>query len=174
MRLFRRKEAIRAPVAEKRVLILLDWENLEINLLRVPPCQYTVEKWLIRLKDQIVADFGEIVDIYVFGSEMFLHRWKEPFTRLGFVLMPTPPSIKKNGTEPEPNLTDHYMIKRGGKLLDLKGLTHLVIGSGDQHFLPLINEAKNRGLGVIVVVGSKDSLSAEIRRRADKIYYLPL
>ncbi len=152
----------------KTVLLLIDFPNLICNAKLPPPEQLSFEKGFDRLVLKIAEDVGRIVGIFVFVPPNLASIWCDLFHKQGFFTIVCPKVRPKRGVE-EIETVDQTMIEFGKKIIPLiPSLTHLCIASGDVDFLPLSKIAAQNGLRTLIVTGSWDSLSKELRESAER------
>lgn len=153
--------------AQKRVVILLDWENLLSTTTTYPPERFSLEGELNRTIERIAQEVGVIIGIYVFIPPHLAPAWGETFKKQGFFTIFCPKRKDKEGQEADG--VDEELIRFGTKMIEqVSDLTHFCLGSGDQDFVPLLREARLHSLEVIVVAGNLQSLSSELLPFAEK------
>lgn len=159
--------------AKARVLVLLDWENLQQNVGFVPG-GLSLKDRLDACIRQIAKQVGSIVDVFVFMPPHASHIWGEQLYKAGFFILVCPKIKNKAGDEVD--TTDETLIRFGERMLDeLEGLTHLCLGSGDIDFSPLLIRARRKGLKNVLIAGDPRSLSAKMGPLLDlKPYFLSL
>lgn len=148
------------------VLMLLDFENLYFNteFSLLPERIRAIEEGLTEVIRNITHDIGKIYTVLVFLPP---HQvlWAQKFEEMGFFTILCPQEKDKTGEMRD--RTDLIMIRFGKLWMDLPGLTHLCIGSGDKDFAPLVFEAHRKGLQIVIVAGDKTSLSDRLAQLAD-------
>lgn len=149
------------------ILPLFDGDNLLINvrdLADIKSIRFPLEEF-----DQLMVRLGELGQVlppFVFAPPRTLDRHGDQLQKLGFLSIHCPLSVldKDSGASSEKRDTvDPTLIEFGRRMIPIfkrSGLTHLCLGSADEHFLPLVREAVRFGIKIIVVAGSEDSLSA--------------
>ena len=169
---------------EKKVLVLLDVENLYINFRST--FEMTIEALKTTLK-KIAKEVGP-VEVFAFIPFETAQRLGETFYRSGFVPILCP-IIKAKDSQADINTTDQMLTDLGKYFIDeMPGLTHLCVGSGDIDFASgdigfpaLLKKANHYGLDIALIAGDRSSLSSELIKMADRkpkskekmIYILP-
>jgi len=148
-----------------KILVLIDWENLLINT-EVP----SLERFSRAMGfDQLIrqlTNIGDIANVFIFIPPHIASPYTEIFQRLGFFIILCPKIKTKE--EGKKDTVDEILIELGKKMMDqIPSLTHLCLGSGDKDFVPLIREAIQRRLKIIVAVGSLKSLATDLINLAD-------
>lgn len=162
--MFKRK----SKVEQNKILFLIDFENLQKNLERIPtPKKFSITAGFDRLCGQIAQEMGAIINVFVFIPLHAASLWGETFHKLGFFIILCPEIKDKTGKETD--TTDETLIAFGKKIINqIPDLTHLCLGSGDKDFSTLVREAARKGLKIIVVARNLSSLSSELIELADK------
>ena len=149
------------------ILPLFDGDNLLINtrdLTDIRSIRFPVEEF-----DRLMVKLGEIGQVlppFIFMPPRTLDRYGDQCQKLGFVPIHCPLTVLDKGSGPSSekrDTVDPTLIDFGRTMMPIfkrSGLTHLCLGSADEHFVPLAREAIRFGLKVIVVAGSEESLSA--------------
>lgn len=147
-----------------KILVLIDWSNLVINL---PPNKPILTAAWDRIQQQISRELeGEIIGVFIFVPPHLTSTEAETFYKEGFIIVYCPKIKTKDRVEKD--TTDETMIELGRKLISqIPDLTHLCLGSGDKDFGPLAREAIRKGLKILVVAGDLRSLSSELIQLAD-------
>ena len=150
-----------------KILVLIDWENLLSSTVSIPPEKFSLDAGLNNLIEKISQEVGIIIGIYVFIPPHLVSTWGEKFKKEGFFIICCPKIRTK--TDEEKDTVDEELSRFGMKMVaQISDLTHLCLGSGDQDFIPLLQEAKQRGLKIIIATGDLRSLSTELIRFAEK------
>lgn len=158
---------LRKKRPNNKVLLLIDWENLLSSTVSIPPEKFSLDAGLNNLIEKITQEVGIIIGIYVFVPPHLVSTWGEKFKKEGFFIICCPKIKTKTGEEKD--TVDEELSRFGMKMVaQISDLTHLCLGSGDQDFIPLLQEAKQRGLKIIIATGNLQSLSAELIRFAEK------
>jgi hypothetical protein len=161
MRGFLARTARRFKKPPNRVLCLIDWENFLSSTTSIPAEKFSLEAGLNGLIEKVVQEIGAIVGIYVFMPPHLISGWAERLKKQGFFIICCPKIRSKTGQERD--TVDEELIRLGTKLINqISKLTHLCLGSGDQDFVPLLVEAKHRGLKIALASGSIQALSTEL------------
>lgn len=156
--------------SDKRIMILVDWENLLKSMKEMPPAEvFSVTAGFDKFMKTIALEIGEIVNVFIFIPSHMVVPWAETFHRQGFFTIVCPKIRGKTGEEED--TTDATIINFGKTVIEnTRNLTHLCIGSGDKDFSLLVRQAIRKGLKIVVVASSERSLSMELIRLADKVY----
>lgn len=150
---------------KNRVLVLMDWENLQRDV-RYFPDRSSIKERLSKLIVTIAREIGEVVGVYVYLPPHAIFGWGEDLQRLGF--WPISCSKIKNKTGEKKDTADSMLIDHGKKLIDqITGLTHLCVGSGDIDMEPLIRSARNKGLKTMLIVRDLQSLNVKLLSLVD-------
>lgn len=146
---------------KNRILLVVDLDNIEANFpkrLNFPAELAKLLQWL--------EEIGEVSGAFVFAPLNTAYYRLETFQKQGFFNIICP---KLLGPEGEKDTTDETLIKfTKGQIEECPSLTHLCLASGDKDFLPLIEEAKRKGLKIAIAVSTFSSLSFELMGREDK------
>lgn len=119
---------------------------------------------------RIAREFGEIVEVFALLPPQRAYVWGVTMYRLGFYSVVCPRVRPKGGGE-EQDTVDETLIKLAESLIDnIKNLSFICLVSGDKDFSPMIRKVIRRGLKIIVVAASKESLSGELIDLADSTY----
>ena len=149
------------------ILTLLDGDNLLINArdwADVRSMRFPLEEF-----DELMVRLGEIGQVlppFVFAPPRTLDRYGDQFQKLGFIPIHCPLTVSDKDTGPssdKKDTVDPTLIDFGRTMMPIfkrSGLTHLCLGSADEHFVSLAREAIRLGVKVIVAAGSEKSLSA--------------
>lgn len=161
-------------VKKPKGIRLVDWDNLEIGLhLREGEVnEASVVSGFDNLTRKISREVGEIIETFVFLPPQAAFIWGGTLDRLGFNLVFCSKMKSKDKKEKEEiDTVDAKLIRLGQKLIDnIRDLSFLCLVSGDSDFSLFIREAMGRGLKIIVVAASVDSLAGELIELADKTY----
>lgn len=154
---------LRQAVGGNKILILVDLENLQVNI-NTP---FSLIERIDNIRNQIAKEIGEIINIFVFTPFHLASVYGKSLQDLGvFTIVCPKVRTEKNG---EVDTTDETLIKFGEKQISqIPELTHLCIGSGDEHFAPLAEEAKKIGLKIVIIAGNLRSLSPKLIKLAEK------
>lgn len=161
-RLFSRKEE------RKRVLLLVDFENLIITALKdIPATEFSIDSGFRRIIEKITEEVGEIVGVFAFLPSNSAIIWGKDLHLLGFNIISCPRVRDKKGIEQD--TTDTRLLELGEWLINnIAGLTHLCVGSGDKDFSPLMRKAALKGLKRIVIAADLKSLSSDLIKLTDR------
>ncbi|MFH1656713.1 MAG: hypothetical protein ABH956_03000 [Candidatus Nealsonbacteria bacterium] len=153
-----------------RILVLIDWENLRLSIksTSIDPQDLSLTSGFDKLISWL-EETGDIFGFFIFaplhilrtiGTISYLHK----FTMIAC------PKIPKTEIEKKiKDTTDETLIRFGKMMIqEISGLTHLCIGSGDAHFLPLLEIAKGEKLEIMLTCGTFESLSHNLPILIDK------
>jgi len=152
---------------EKKILVLIDFENLLKNTATPSPERLSMEEGFNKVINQVTEEVGKIANVFIFAPPHLASLYARTFHELGFFTIHCP-KIKDKRKE-EKDTTDEILIEFGKKMINqIPDLTHLCLGSGDIDFSSLIKEVKLQGLKTIVIAGNLTSLAGGIINLADK------
>jgi len=156
-----------ATTTPNLLLGLFDWENIRLNLKFTKPEDLQLEK---RLKACVewMKSIGTIWGLYTFAPQHQLFLVDKTLHSAGFNMVIYCPKIRER--DGELDTTDDILVAEGTKLIEIiPGLTHVIIGSGDHGFAPMLEEAKKgKRIQVGVVAGDDNSISIETRKLIDR------
>lgn len=161
-----RKKSVR----KNKVLVLLDFDNLYLNLP-----EKTITETLDRALKQITEEVGPISKVFVFVPYYSAIPFGEDFYRAGFITILCP-RIKTKDGQTEINTTDGILTEIGKELInDMPDITHLCLGSGDVDFssgdigfLSLLKKATRYGLDIAIIASDLASLNPKLIEMIDK------
>ena len=123
-----------------------------------------------RVIKEIARAVGPIEDLLAFLPPHLVSIHGEELHHLGFTIIACP-KVRAKETGKEVDTVDKILIERGKReIRQVQGLTHLCLGSGDKDFSPLVREAIRRGLKIIVVASSRNSLSKNLIDLSDQVF----
>ena len=155
---------------KNRIVVLLDLENLTANLPPIGPETFSFSSGFDRVMKEIAREVGLIEDVFVFAPPHLIQTHGEHLYSQGFTIIACPKVTTKDGRQ-RIDTVDQTLIDFGKKIMrQTQGITHLCLGSGDKDFSLLIREAIRRGLKIIVVASSKDSLSKDLIELSDQVF----
>ena len=155
---------------ETEIIVLVDIENLQASFQRGGPKGFSLTAGFDKTLKRIAREVGRIYKVYVFSPPHLILLLGEELYNLRFTIIACPKVHTKDGGT-EVDTVDHTLIEFGKeKIGERRSLTHLCIASGDRDFAPLVREAIQQGLKVLVIASSPRSLSAELIRLADEVY----
>jgi hypothetical protein len=153
-----------------KILVLIDVENLRANLPPIGPSGFSFPAGFDRTMKQIAREVGVIEDVFVFSPPHLIQLFGGELHHHGFTIIACPKVRSKDGRG-EIDTVDQTLIDFGKKTIGrIEGLTHLCLGSGDKDFAPLVREAIRRGLKILVIASSPQSLSTELIQLSDQVY----
>ena len=176
--MFIRRRNTTSPLSEpaKKVLVLVDWDNLFCNLyndfkaegMRLDYRLKKLKKWLQNEVAEILGDYG-----FVFAPEhlSFLHQ--QICVQNGFRLITCPKRQIQNratGETDEEDTVDETIIWFGQIMMRHPDVKFICLVSGDDDFVPLFEEALKHGVKRALVPPTINSLSKSKRliRLVDK------
>jgi len=154
-----------------RILFLSDIDNLCCNTkdpedkelrMRFPDTELNI--FMAKL-----GKIGQFMPCFAFAPTSTLNRYSEKIHDMGFYVIECPVIVRDKDGPPLTNKTDTVdpkLIDFANKMmpwLKSAGLTHLCLGSADGHFIPLIREAMDLGLGIILFAGNSN-INSELRK----------
>lgn len=147
-----------------KILFVIDWENLIINSRKgIPPERYSLEEGFNQIIEQLTEEIGEIIGIWAFVPPNRALIWGKDIDNLGFNIILCPKDENEGATD------DTKLRKLTKWFIDcIPGLTHVCLGSGDKHFIPLLQDTALKGLKKIIVAGDLRSLSPKLIGLASK------
>lgn len=164
------QEEIRQP--EVRILFLADIENLLFNLPPIGPGMFSLSTGLRRVIKGIARSIGSIENKLAFLPPHLIPSHGEELHRLGFTIIACP-KVHAKETGKEDDTVDSTLIEVGKReIRRIQRPTHLCLGSGDKDFSLLVDEAIQRGLKIIIVASSKNSLSNDLINLSDQVFFL--
>ena len=155
-----------------RGVMVVDWDNLEINLRlgEGEVNEASIISGFDRVAKKIARKFGRIVMAFVLLPPQPAYIWGETLSRLGFYpVVCSKVKDKKSGEETD--TVDATLIRLGQKLIgNIRDLSFLCLVSGDGDFSLFLREVEHRGLKIVVVAASVNSLSSELIDLADDTF----
>ena len=169
-----RKPANVSPLELGQVLLLVDWDNLFYGLLhRFGAEKMFLEERIEKMMGWVKAEVGEILGSYTDAKG--LHHNGE-----GFVFAPphlmqsyqtlcaknnlayrTCPKTSKGQGKGEDDTVDEKLMTFGRTMLRHCDQSFLCLVSGDEDYLPLLKEAKERKVKIALVAPTIGSLSRQ-------------
>ena len=160
----------RGKFKENKIIVLIDIENLNANLPSMGPVGFSFSAGFDRVMKQIAREVGAIEDVFVFSPPHLVQLFGEEIYRQGFTIIACPKTRSKESGE-EIDTVDQTLIEFGKKAIrQMKGLTHLCLGSGDKDFAPLVREAIRRRLRIVILASSPGSLATELIKLSDQVF----
>ena len=151
---------------ERRILVLIDWDNLFLNLMDIyKPEKLNLSFHFDNLKKWL-EEIGQIWAVFVFAPQ-HLNVWHRKFLQEREFFLVTCTKIKTGETPEEIDTVDETLIKLGELLLSYPDITHLCLVSGDADFIPLLEKAKKEGVKRAIAVASVKPLSRNLLPLAD-------
>jgi len=152
---------------QNKILVLIDWDNLLLNMNIPQPENFSLEEEFDRLMRQL-GKVGRVINVFVFGPPQTINPYLEIFRQSGFFPVVCP-KLRNKKDEQEVDTTDATLIEFGRKMIEqIPDLTHLCLASGDSDFAPFVREAIRNRLKVIIVPGNLISLSENLIRLASR------
>ena len=162
--LFSRKTVLlQTPKPPGCVLLLVDWENLFFTLLsRFGLEDVHIEERVKKLMEWIQAEIGELLGGhgFVFAPEHQLSSHQGMCAKNNLWLMTCPKRSKGVG-QGEEDTVDETLISFGKIMLRHPDVKFICLVSGDEDFLPLLEEAKKYKVKVALVAPTIGSLSSQ-------------
>ncbi len=148
----------------KKILFLIDLENLLLNAGLFPPERFSLANELDRITKQITDEVGNITNTFVCSPPS--QAYGEVCYEMRFFNIACAKVRNKEGREVD--TVDQTLVEFGEQMiLQIPNLTHLCLGSGDKDFSRFVRWAKLQGLKIIIVAGNLTSLSRELIELAD-------
>ena len=156
-------------------LVLIDWENVSKDIMegRYVPERFSRSIAIERLFKWIEDEADEIFDTFLFTPIYMIYTDYQLFHDNNLVPI-TCPKVPLGSLE-QRDTVDAMLIQKGLKWITHPSLTHLCLVSGDSDFIPLLKQAKERGL--LIMLSALDpallknpeypSLSKELAEMAD-------
>lgn len=161
MKLFKKKR--------QKGILLIDHDNLVTSLQLPSPDEASIVNRFDHVIRKIVEANREIVDIFVFLPPQQAYIWGETYHELSFYTIVCPRIQNKDGKEQD--TVDDTLIRFGKMAIDnMRNLSFICLGSGDKDFSPLVRQARKKGLKIIVVAASINSLSSNLIDLADETH----
>ncbi|MDO8436248.1 MAG: NYN domain-containing protein [bacterium] len=147
-----------------KIIWVIDIENLIFNAkIGMPPERYSFEEGFNKIIELLTEEIGEIIGIFAFVPTDRALLWGREIDKLGFNIILCPKVKSKQGEDKD--TTDDKLIELTEWFIDnVRGITHLCLGSGDKDFSPLLRKAALKGLKRVVVAGDIRSLSSDLIR----------
>jgi hypothetical protein len=146
----------------KQVLLLIDWDNLFFSLVnRFGKVEYIrIETRLKILIDWIKEEIGELVGKYgfVFAPEHLSLFHQEICINCGLKLI-TCPKRQLNNIGAQEDTVDETIIWFAKMMTGHFDFKTICLVSGDNHFVPLLEELKEQGIKIALAPPTADSLA---------------
>lgn len=143
-------------IEEKKVLLLIDWENLFLNLFDVfrekMQLSYRIEdsmKWL-KETGELLGGKG-----FVFAPEHLSYLHQEICVENNLQIMICPKKEKRD-------IVDETIIWFGRIMLSHPEVGILCLASGDDDFVPLLEDAQKNGIKTSLIIPTINSLSRNL------------
>lgn len=156
---------------ENHILFMLDVENIAFNVHNPqddqPSMRFPEEELNIFMAK--LGKIGQFAPHFAFAPTSFLNRYSEELHKLGFVVVECPTRVRDKTGEAKigkQDVVDPTLIEFARKMMPLlkkAGLTHLCLGSADGDFIPVIRDAINLGLDIILLAGNA-KINSELRQ----------
>lgn len=151
----------------KRVIFLIDLDNLTSNTDFLREKQISITAGLDRIQRQIIKDIdGEIVRVFVFASSYLTSAEAEAFYYQGFHVIACPRIKTKEGGKKD-TVDELLMEFLEEEIRLVPGITHICLGSGDKDFCRALRKVMRKGLKLIIMAGDLSSLSRDLIDVAD-------
>lgn len=152
---------------KKKVLFLIDAENIEKNVGTPMPGRFSRVEGFDRIIKEIAQEVGEILPVFAFCSPQVASLWGEDLDELDFYPVYCP-RIKGKDLK-ERDTVDEKLKKFAVEMINaIPDITHLCLGSGDADFIQLVRKAIRKRMKIMIVAGHLTSLSNKLIKLADK------
>jgi hypothetical protein len=155
------------PRNGNKTLVLWDWDNFLMGLqTRFAPDEVKLSSRIEKLMTWIENECGELVEVggkekgFVFAPE-HLQPFYQDICVVNRLHLNTCPKRKIADENESMDSVDEEIIWFGKLMLRHPDIGCICIVSADQHFLPLLREAKESGLRIAVAISAKGSLSKQ-------------
>lgn len=160
-------------IPQRRILVLVDWENIFHNITDIQKVSYaSISQAFTKLTRKLEQEIGRIVFMFVFTPPHLASILGETLQEFESYIVYC--SKRKGEADEEEDTVDEVLMKLGEKLIQEMELSHLCICSGDEDFEPLYTKAKLNKIKIITVYASEKSLSAGVIKLSDKIILFPI
>lgn len=150
-----------------KILVVLDWDNLNINLRMPLSEKFSIMTELDRVQKKITQEVGEIINVFVFASPYLIAVNSESLYNEGFYIVLCPLVRTKTGTEKK-DTADETIIKFTNDMIaQMPDITHICLGSGDKDFCRMLRGAIRKRLKIMIIAGDLTSLSDDLIELAD-------
>ena len=149
------------------MLVMVDLDNILSQLGVGNPMAFSLADGFDNMMRQL-GEMAPIVKTYVYGPPKTLERNASWLSRFDYTIVQCDlvPS-KRDILVEKVDTVDARMIEHGTFLVqEMPGITHLCLWTGDQDFVKLARNARMAGKDVVIVAGSRKSLSPELVRFA--------
>lgn len=152
--------------------VIWDWENTAMGIREREYTEkdydlsagfYGVKQWW----DSI----GKVIRVFMLSPMHKIYGFDEVFQNQKFsiVLCPKITKVISAGVVEYEDTTDASIITLGEFCVGyIPSIRYLCLGSGDKHFIPLLEYAKSRGIKIAILHGNESSLSSAMWDIADK------
>ncbi len=157
----------------RKVLLLVDWDNLFLNLFAVFNQQINLARRLEAMQNWIQREVGELLGGYgfVFAPEHFSSIHQQMCVNLNMRLMICPKRpLEKPKRHPktgrmitEEDTVDETLIWFGTMMMRHPDIGFLCLVSGDDDYVPLFEEAARQRVKRVLIPPTLDSLSKSKR-----------
>lgn len=165
-RLGKKKEGARASLdcASKKVLLLIDWDNLFLCLCRRFKAKIYLEYRIQKLMEWLQSEIGEILEGYgfVFAPEHLSYFHQQTCVRNGLRLITCPKRKAKDNEkkpEKEEDTVDETLIWFGKMMMHHPDVGIICLVAGDNDYVPLMQEAQRQNIKIALAPPTIDSLS---------------
>lgn len=162
------------PEIATQVLILADWDNIFLCLYNVFRAEMRLEYRIKKMMEWIKSDIGEIFGGYgfMFAPEHLsvLHQQLCVENKFKLITCPKRQSRNELGEIATEDTVDETIIWFGRIMLYHPHIKFICLVSGDDDYVPLMQEAEKYGIKRVLVAPTIDSLSRSknLIRLADK------
>lgn len=159
--LFRKRKKIKA---HEEVLVLIDWDNLFLSLYDMFKAEMRIEGRIEKMMDWVKKEIGEPLGGYgfVFAPEHLSVLHQDLCVKNNLRLVTCPKKRIKNAKEEivgEEDTVDETLIWFAKLMMDNPGVGFLCLVSGDEDYVPLMEEAARRDIKRVLVAPTVNALS---------------
>ncbi len=157
--MFRKKTTTAPTQTGSKVLLLVDWENLFFTLFAdFGPDRMNLDYRFEKLMDWIKSDIGELLSDhgFIFAPEHFAayHRQVCVKSNLKIIICP-----KRQTGEKLEDTVDETIIWFGNMMFKHPDIGFVCLVSGDEDYVPLLEEAKKKKIKIALVAPTLNALS---------------
>lgn len=145
----------------KKVLLLIDWDNLFINLFNdLGHERMQIEKRIEKMMDWIKTEIGELLGGYgfVFAPEHLSLFDRKMCTDNGLTIIISPKKEIPDSNKQE-DTVDEKIIWFANLMADHPEVKYLCLVSGDSDYIDMLKDVKQKGVKVALVIPTMNSFS---------------
>lgn len=153
-----------------KVLLLIDWDNLFINLFReLRPEDVRFEERIKKMIEWVHSEVGDLIggQGFVFAHEHITYLDQQTCSKNNLKLMICPKEKMKD-REKEIDTVDENIIWFAKLMSDHPLIRYICLVSGDSDYMEMLEEMKKKGLKIALAIPTLSSFS-----RLNKIALLP-